>query len=1238
MSTLHRNERSPSAGLSESSSPDFTSHTPRSLSSSTQSKQQHQQNQQVRHRASVACASCRERRIRCVVPDGESGCTQCKKTGAECIIRNDDERRRCVLTNLDPVHTEILPLASPKKADTQKRKKRPISKAYMSSLSNRITLLEEMLRERGVVPPPAVHPPKTRQEAKEMQNEGGHEPGQQHGDNVHQHRFREDFGETPGPSSNQGANSSMAGDSPSSPKFNVEETQTSDPVAEENSNKQTPLEDDSTLFPEFASHYGNGDVRQFLGVKSRFSVMSGRLQYFGSTASSHVHAQNTSQPSSPTIDHNSRVARVIKILGSSTHDHLMSCFWGHYNPAVQVVDREIFESGRKSQNPRHYSVFLHITMLAAGYRFAERSREDVKRLILGNWESTFHRESKSMLDAELERPGGIPSIQALLILADLEFGAGRDSTGWMYSGMANRLAIDIGLHVPVPASGSEVLKAEEPLRRRVMTACVLFDRYWALLLGRSPSIRHRDIGIELGLKPRKDGAMPLASAAPFDMVTSQSPEISLHQHLLELMSIAAKVLELQNQHEYAEALFANNKSGEETYQRMFALDRKLQAWYRRLPDFLAWKPTNIQAAPVGFFMLHQQFHTCMILLHRPWAMYGNEDGSNPAMMFGQSTGSLPGISHHHRVAIARRMCTQHAIRVARIFWHHRLRFDGRRLPIFAIQQAGTSAIALMAALANRTTEVDQQSNLRYLQVLSAAIYDMCYIYQPAARMYRLLKSMLIDVRNIVVTGASGVHAALKPSTEMTASATPPFLHYTHQRSYSTPMVGLNFGAPDWATRGTSTSSGGGDTHGYSQFSGRQQPDNDLFGDSEQPPSKRPRFSAASRRASDFGGSLTTSLFNLGGYGGSSYPTPPLTSPRDSGEHAKDNNAPIPDAYTDDNALFDFDFLESTALDTVMEEPDEDQQGTEETNKDDTETDSMSKAANTPTASSTSHKEGSDAAEGNTDKPITLGSDANKATAEESTASGGPTDDRDKTSSEVAQDPSVSAFAPAPAQEEDSDSNIIEEWLAEPTPSITGTSSTTTTTVNPAALTTMANTTATPMPTPTTTTFHHSARFQPICYPLHRQQQPPSPPPYKRDARLTKHDHPDLFPRFNKSAIIDALVGAAGINFDLSLCREVDVEDRNYDQEHEDGANDNDSEKENQRGTAAGKGGNGKGNGPSGGSAPHTVSLSDLLGSMGGMNGGKRRFEEVERQGSCGYAAATTAAKPARKVELDFFQL
>lgn len=55
-----------------------------------------EKNAKPRHRASVACASCRDRRIRCVVPPGDKECTQCRRSGVECVIKNDDERRRYV--------------------------------------------------------------------------------------------------------------------------------------------------------------------------------------------------------------------------------------------------------------------------------------------------------------------------------------------------------------------------------------------------------------------------------------------------------------------------------------------------------------------------------------------------------------------------------------------------------------------------------------------------------------------------------------------------------------------------------------------------------------------------------------------------------------------------------------------------------------------------------------------------------------------------------------------------------------------------------------------------------------------------------------------------------------------------------------------------------------------------------------------------------------------------------------
>jgi hypothetical protein len=59
---------------------------------------------------------------------------------------------------------------------------------------------------------------------------------------------------------------------------------------------------------------------------------------------------------------------------------------------------------------------------------------------IGVWdrESDLHREAKYLFEYELEKPRGIPSVQALLILGDLEGGVGRDDTGWMIGGVILR--------------------------------------------------------------------------------------------------------------------------------------------------------------------------------------------------------------------------------------------------------------------------------------------------------------------------------------------------------------------------------------------------------------------------------------------------------------------------------------------------------------------------------------------------------------------------------------------------------------------------------------------------------------------------------------------------------------------------------------------------------------------------------------------------------------------------------
>lgn len=295
----------------------------------------------------------------------------------------------------------------------------------MCSLTERVALLETMLKERGEDPPPANHPPKTRH-------------GAQRNDEASPNRRSIDMQATHNDNSSPGSQPSP------------QEEYTEFDHHDFNGSPQISHGDaDSASSPSIIPPpKKDGMVSRLLSTRGHlsFDQLSGRLRYFGPTTNCHVHS-DTANPFDATQEMSEQARRADKIIRSlplETYDYLMDLFWQCYNPVIHVLHHEAFNEDREMGRTQFYSGFLHVCVLAMGFRFADKDRLDIKRISLPGMESTLHREAKYMLDHELERPGGIPSVVALLLLGDLECGVGRDNLGWMYGGMAVRLAFDIG--------------------------------------------------------------------------------------------------------------------------------------------------------------------------------------------------------------------------------------------------------------------------------------------------------------------------------------------------------------------------------------------------------------------------------------------------------------------------------------------------------------------------------------------------------------------------------------------------------------------------------------------------------------------------------------------------------------------------------------------------------------------------------------------------------------------------
>jgi len=295
----------------------------------------------------------------------------------------------------------------------------------MCSLTDRVALLEGMLKEKGEDLPPANHPPKTRHE------------NQRNQDNSPNRRAMNDQ------ASHQNQEQSSPGSQPSP------QDEYPYPDFEQPELNESPA--DSTGSPSMLPPpKKDGMVNRLLSTRGHlsFDQLNGRLRYFGPTTNCHVHSEfgNPMESAHEQSEQARRADKIIRSLPLETYDYLMGLFWQCYNPVIHVLHQEAFNEDRDMGRTQFYSGFLHVCVLAMGFRYADKDRMDIKKISLphAQWESTMHREAKYMLDQELERPGGIPSVVALLLLGDLECGVGRDNVGWLYGGMAVRLAFDIG--------------------------------------------------------------------------------------------------------------------------------------------------------------------------------------------------------------------------------------------------------------------------------------------------------------------------------------------------------------------------------------------------------------------------------------------------------------------------------------------------------------------------------------------------------------------------------------------------------------------------------------------------------------------------------------------------------------------------------------------------------------------------------------------------------------------------
>ena len=246
-------------------------------------------------------------------------------------------------------------------------------------------------------------------------------------------------------------------------------------------------------------------------------------------------------------------------------------------------------------------------------------------------------EARTSLGMETLKQSSIPTIQALLQQSAREIVFGRSSQAWLYSGMAFRMAFDMGIHLPSDKLQMFVksLSPEDiEIRKRLFWSCYTWDKIISLYLGRMPAFTPSTADVPLTFMDDYSdsdlwapyyGETPGPDVPAVNYPPCPGYVVSCFTHLCKLCMILNDLLKgiysptSPNTDSQTSDAQSRNNEARSSESSFIVISRSLQAFWNELPQHLLINPSQnlILAPPVHIVSLNLTYHTTLILLHRP---------------------------------------------------------------------------------------------------------------------------------------------------------------------------------------------------------------------------------------------------------------------------------------------------------------------------------------------------------------------------------------------------------------------------------------------------------------------------------------------------------------------------------------------------------------------------------------------------------------------------------------------
>ncbi|SPO28837.1 related to nitrogen assimilation transcription factor nit-4 [Ustilago trichophora] len=332
--------------------------------------------------------------------------------------------------------------------------------------------------------------------------------------------------------------------------------------------------------------------------------------------------------------------------------HLLNLHWNRQHHAYLVTYRPLFmrDMAAPPGKAKYFSKLLFHAILFGAAKFSDRIdqvRSDVNDPSTAGLQ--FLERVQQLLPEALIK-SRITTVQALLLLACTHYARGSESAAWLHSGLAFRMAVDLGMNedsIELVASGTMTLEELE-LRRRVVWGAYVIDKIHSLYQGRQASIEWRNLYVPIEFYDHFEETefwTPVAYRGPAcgetQRVANTTPagytgpiySVSTFTELCRLTVIMEKIIHLFY------SIDSGSRPERAQTEHLIGMRSELAAWRTSLPAHLRIDSISpggrctaqrSRTRPPNLISLHALYHALTILLNRPFLPHGHLRSDDPA--------------------------------------------------------------------------------------------------------------------------------------------------------------------------------------------------------------------------------------------------------------------------------------------------------------------------------------------------------------------------------------------------------------------------------------------------------------------------------------------------------------------------------------------------------------------------------------------------------------------------------